>query len=1423
MKSRTRRIFGFRLYSLCCVAGLSVAATARAANGVWLKTAAAGNWSDTANWVGGTAASGAGFSASFTNNAWVTVNQNVPGLTLGGLFFATGTYAVTNGAVTLDNGASPAVATVGIREAEATRATLTVPLNGTGGLTKLGPGHLDLTATTPGGLDGPLTVKAGTLTATATNGAPFGTGRILLTGGALEAMPAGGGLDVELALASGHATNTFAYGAGASTFRFTKGANTSLTLTLGNAGAGDGSVLARADNGVLIVAPTNGISSANLGATERLLVNGGVPTHNGMADASIAGRDNDTTDSGGFLTYNGTNGVVAANYTNGLGGGADSLADITSDTATSSAQVYALRVSGKTLTVNSGQTLTVGDGTRPAGVILNSTTSTPAVVTGGALNFGSSEGIIYFNRMCVGSALRGTISSTLNGSGGMTFAGLSPYTDMKLLPPAGGNPYTGGTRILSGRVLVTLNNSFGGGDIMVSGHGGWGGQLVIGTAITLTNTLHLASLRGYPESNMNSSMFGAIRIMGIGSTGTVLSGPLELLDTSCISVTDDSQILATLSGPIYGPGGLEIGGGIKFTHGTVLISGTNNTHTGGTRINAGKVRITANGALGSGPVENYSVLSFENPATLTLTNALSGTGTLIHQGAGTLKVSNAPNYAGPLSLGGTLDLCGASAAFGALSGAGRVVNPSGPAAVLTIGSANTNTLFAGTVEDGIALTKTGTGSLTLLGYNSYSGATTVSGGTLKLGTSVADISGLSYRLDATDADSLTLSGTNVTAWADADGRAVTFTQTTTSRQPLYVPGAINGLPAIRFGDASTYRKLVADKSTTAQTVFIVYRMSAHVYGDGIWGTNGGDVGIRAYSVTTWYHWLNNGDFTYMGKMYIDGTESTPGSPSSSPFTAYQPHILTAVSSNSTSYIIGLGHYFGSAGARYYSGEIGEVLAFDRTLSQGERQSVENYLSKKWRGVYAHPVVDEILPAATALCVSNNAAVDLNGVNQTVASLSGAGTVRNSNTDACTLTVGGDNASSLFYGGLYGNLSVVKTGSGTLTLYGTNTYSGTTTVQNGTLKLGVWTLPASGLSYRLDATDAATVTRSGSNVTAWADANGSALTFSQTDPALQPVYVTNAINGFPAVRFNEETRNRMAANIATNAQTVFILYKMNRYVSADYIWGQSGFDNGIRAKSLTEWHKALDAYDFTYTGQMFIDGVETSTFTAYQPHIVTATRASPVTWVTAIGDFWNSMYVRSFRGDIGEVLVYDRQLSTEERLSVEAWLTHKWFGAGVAGGFPENSSVTVATNATLDLNGQAQTLASLSGNGSVVNGTVTVSGETSPGGDGTVGTLALPDAPALSGTLLIDVRADGTCDQLVADGDLDVSQLALVIADTGQLSTASVYTIATCTGALSGSFTSHNLPQKSWAVRYIRTPGAGKILLAPRNGLVFSLR
>ena len=101
-----------------------------------------------------------------------------------------------------------------------------------------------------------------------------------------------------------------------------------------------------------------------------------------------------------------------------------------------------------------------------------------------------------------------------------------------------------------------------------------------------------------------------------------------------------------------------------------------------------------------------------------------------------------------------------------------------------------------------------------------------------------------------------------------------------------------------------------------------------------------------------------------------------------------------------------------------------------------------------------------LPATTALSIAGSGILDLSGGNQQVASLSGqspgnGGSIVNSGSAASVLTLSPSGGSTTFSGmirggGTLGRISLIKNGSGTQVLAGSNTYTGPTTVNQGTL-------------------------------------------------------------------------------------------------------------------------------------------------------------------------------------------------------------------------------------------------------------------------------------------------------------------------------------------------------------------------------------
>ena len=165
-------------------------------------------------------------------------------------------------------------------------------------------------------------------------------------------------------------------------------------------------------------------------------------------------------------------------------------------------------------------------------------------------------------------------------------------------------------------------------------------------------------------------------------------------------------------------------GGLVSVAGTLSQGtyGTINLNSGGTlQIGVGGTT----GDLGVATLTNNGTLIFNRSDASTYSGIISGTGAVTKQGAGTLTFSGSSSYTGGTTIsGGTLQI-GAGSTTGFI--AGNVVNNA------TLAFNRSNALsFSGTISGTGGLTKQGADLLTFAGANSYSGLTTIAGGTVAL-------------------------------------------------------------------------------------------------------------------------------------------------------------------------------------------------------------------------------------------------------------------------------------------------------------------------------------------------------------------------------------------------------------------------------------------------------------------------------------------------------------------------------------------------------------------------------------------------------------------------------------------------------------------------------------------------------------------
>jgi len=512
-----------------------------------------------------------------------------------------------------------------------------------------------------------------------------------------------------------------------------------------------------------------------------------------------------------------------------------------------------------------------------------------------------------------------------------------------------------------------------------------------------------------------------------------------------------------------------------------------------------------------------------------------------------------------------------------------------------------------------------------------------------------------------------------------------------------------------------------------------------------------------------------------------------------------------------------------------------------------------------RGGYIGPPMVNIFggggTGATAIAQFDSASGFVNGITVTCPGFgyTSAPTV--------TLTGGGTNIHNAATAALAANVSggITKLGSGSLTLHATNTYAGVTTVSNGTLRLGVAealpagtdlnivgglldlggftvtngdvTASAGGLAKGALVSDSFTKVGAGTMTLAVPVSSatpiaieGGIMRLMGSEPGLLEGPVNGAFNTSEAMSTSIVTRltTRMANTVYTEPYNVTWIYK-------GYIWN--------RAATNETWTFAENFDDNVYllidSTLLMTNGISWNMPTINSitltpgPHAFEARfgqgggGGGPVNGNSTTPKSWWTTTTFGFGVDfLGR---------HETNIANYAAMTDPGNGALLTtAAYAENplsvdTSIRVADGAVLDLDGNVQTLAGLSGSGMVSNGTLTVTGTLAPGGEATVGDLTLACDITLTGTLLVDIGAAGASDSLIVLGDLSLSETAtLEVANPGLLDITKTYTVAEASGAgqITGNIEWTNPPNTHWTLK--QAPD-GSLKLLYVSGTVLLLR
>ncbi|MDR6635759.1 fibronectin-binding autotransporter adhesin [Phyllobacterium sp. 1468] len=912
-------------------------------------------------------------------------------------------------------------------------------IDGAGSVLKSGgPGAAQVLAGCNSGYTGSTTVTSGWLQVVClTNGgtnssigaSTSGAGNLVLNGGTLQYVGAGGSTDRQFTLgASGGGLDASGPGA----INFTSTAPVALTgsgsrtLTLAGSNIGDNTLSARLDD------PAGGVTALTKTGTGTWVLKNPASTYTGVTTINGGVLGVDKLANGGAASSIGASSAAASNLV--IGNGSTLRYTGAGDTTN---RLFTLS-SGVTFIESSGTGAVVFTDTGP--VTLAGTNQARTIALGGT----------------------NTGNNTLAGSIGNAGTGITTLAKND-----------SGTWVLTGNNTFTGNTVINNGNLMI-GNGGTSGNAGAGNVIVNAPTSTLSFNRS-DTFNFTGTLSGPGSIAQVGTGTTVLTSAGNAIGATSIGAgtLQVNGALTTATIAMNGVGTLTVNGIVQAPGATPsTITGDAGAST--INVNAGGT-LRANGDLGGGnDVVNVSGTLATGLAALNLgigndtlmlndTAVLSGVGvdagiggesgtgdtlqvntaagrtlngatvtsfeSLNKQGAGALILTGNHSYsAGTTIQAGTLQV-GNGATVGALT-TPTVANN----AALAFNLDNAYT-FAGAISGSGVINKLGTGVTTLTGTNSYTGATSVNAGTLLVNGNQSGATGQTSVASGAALGGIGTIGGSVTV---ADGGAINPGDAGSAAGTLTINGALalnnNSALNYNFGQANVAGGAFNDLITVGGNLTLDGTLA-------ITQTSGGTFGPGLYRIMNYGGALTNNGLNVASSDYFVQTS-----------VANQVNLVNSAG-------LTLSYWDGDAGPHSNSIVNGGNGTWRATGDQNWTDST---------GVFAAPFANASFAifqasAGTVTVDDANGAVQALGMqfasNGYVVNGDGVELVDDSTQAGLqsVIRVGDGTGAGAGYvatiaSALSGATQLVKMDLGTLVLSGTNTYTAGTAINGGTLQV-----------------------------------------------------------------------------------------------------------------------------------------------------------------------------------------------------------------------------------------------------------------------------------------------------------------------------------------------------------------------------------